>query len=179
MLPGARHKLLIIGGHPDYMNDLAGVRDIAKRHVMAVNEASTRYLYQIDYLTTYHPENILYGLQWLSRREKSGGNLDFMSVLPWYRPEFIPKGMEYLVIPYPKTSGTSSLFAVLAGIHLGYRDITIAGAPMDDEPYRMYRRGWIENQSLLVGNIRSMSGWTKEFLETNLNANRFNNCPDR
>jgi len=57
------------------------------------------------------------------------------------------------------------LLAVLFGLSQGYQNIILVGAPLDHPGYRTFRDGWQMKASHLAGRVRSLSGWTKTFLE--------------
>ena len=73
------------------------------------------------------------------------------------------------IIPGPAVSGSSSLLGVLAGMAMGYAEIILAGVPLDDKKYRVFRLGWPHYADQLRGRVRSLSGWTRDYLEA-LNA---------
>lgn len=43
--------------------------------------------------------------------------------------------------------------------------VVVAGAPLDHPGCHTYRAGWELQSEHLRGRVRSMSGWTKTFLE--------------
>lgn len=46
----------------------------------------------------------------------------------------------------------------------GYDEVVLAGCPLTGS-YAYFRSGWEVYAEHLAGRVRSMSGWTKEFLE--------------
>lgn len=68
--------------------------------------------------------------------------------------------------------GSSGLFSVKIALELGFTKIILCGVPMD-ETFRhikrkvnwascnAFKRGWNNRMQLLVGKVKSFSGWTK------------------
>jgi len=96
----------------------------------------------------------------MERRRALGGNTD-MTIIA----DSNYRGIPGMVRQGQPLSGSSTLFGVMAGLALGYMRVLVAGAPLDDVAYHHYRRGWINEASSLAGRVRSLSGWTKDFLE--------------
>lgn len=66
-------------------------------------------------------------------------------------------------------SGSSALLGVLAGIDEGYKKIILCGCPLQGknkkkQHYETFQLGWIFHKDDVKPFVRSMSGWTKEFL---------------
>ena len=114
-----------------------------------------KYLGRVDYLATYHPEDIPACLQ---RRAAAGGNNDFQIISHTESP-----GVG-IVHPHQPPSGSSALLGVLAAVKIGYRRIILAGCPLEDNKYHEFRPGWQAHLDTYIGKVRSLSGWTREFL---------------
>ena len=96
---------------------------------------------------------------------------------------FCSHGTDYVtdVLPvrYEWKNGTSGLYAVQVALHLGAKNIILAGCPIDDSPHfnverglargipelEMHRVPWREYApELRARGVRSMSGWTRGLL---------------
>ena len=142
-------QLLILGDAPCLDADLATLGEFCGP-VMAVNRAGARHLGRIDFWCSYHPE--LFAVERLADlREDRGGNTDYRLVF----------GRDVRDIPL---SGSSTLLGVIWGLQR-YGEIILAGAPMEAPDYHKYRVGWENEAKHLAGRVRSLSGWTKSFLE--------------
>jgi predicted O-methyltransferase YrrM len=58
---------------------------------------------------------------------------------------------------------------------MGYRRIILAGCPLSGDapagnPYEEFRAGWIMRKGELIGTVRSLSGWTRDFLGAPMEA---------
>jgi len=70
--------------------------------------------------------------------------------------------------------GSSGLLATKVALELGCDRIVLCGVPMESTPHfhiplplkgaGRYRRAWVERVGQLTGKVRSMSGWTAQFL---------------
>jgi len=148
--------LIIIGSAPCFGADLLKILNkVWGWDYMAIGlDAIDKHPGRIEYMATYHPLDIK---EALSRRAKAGGNTDY-KVISHQPGENID-----IVYPYKAPSGSSALFGALAGIKLGYDKIILCGCPMDGA-YEQFRQGWQAHLDEYVGKVRSMSGWTKNFL---------------
>lgn len=129
--------------------------------LMAINDAGVMVANSISFWATYHPEDFMSRKNWIERRRNMGGNMNFRIISD--RPH---GGLVDLVFGGPSKTGSSTLYGVMAGIALGYSEIIVAGAPLSTVAYRIFRLGWEDVADKLRGRVRSMSGWTKTFLET-------------
>lgn len=140
--------LLVIGDAPCLEHDLSCLGKTSWP-VLAINRAGLRYLERIDFWCTYHPEK--FWQEWRVKRSMKGGNCDFR--------ELCERHVRNIPL-----SGSSALLGVLWGLgHFGH--VVVAGAPLSDEAYHSYRKGWENEAPHLAGRVRSLSGWTKTFLE--------------
>lgn len=151
-----RNTLVVVGSAPCLEEDLARIPEIARRDLLAVGlDAVDRVLQRIAYLATYHPSEIS---SCREKRAAAGGNTDY-KVISHERKEGVD-----IVIPFRSPSGSSSLLGCLAAIREGYTRIVLAGCPLDDKKYHVFRQGWQRHLDEYVGKVKSLSGWTKEFL---------------
>jgi len=156
-----KNNLIITGSAPCVLIDIAGVPRVCTYDYMAIGlDAVDKYIWPIKYVATYHPVEIP---RIRERRERCGGNLDYrvisMKVLP---------GVD-IIEPFRPPSGSSSLLGVLAALRMGYRRIILCGCPLIGKnaaggTYETFRKGWEARANEFTGRVRSMSGWTAEFL---------------
>lgn len=146
--------LLICASAPCVTTELAAL-DLSEWDICAVNRGNWEIPADVEvkYLATLHAEDY----QYFRRGRICTPVIDYP-----YDP--LPNAL------YPSrvmgTTGTSTLLAVLFGIEQGYGAIRIIGAPLEDEKYHGYRRGWEAMETILRGrSIESCCGWTKKFLE--------------
>ena len=114
----------------------------------------------LDYMSTYHPEDIPAAME---KRKACGGNTDYKVISHLYA------GGVDIVEPFDPPSGSSALLGVLAALKMGYKKIILCGCPLQnlgvpDKEYEQFRKGWIAKYAQVMGKVKSMSGWTKEFL---------------
>jgi hypothetical protein len=133
---------------------------------MAVGlDAVHLYRWRIKYVSTFHPVEIP---DIVRRRSEAGGNADFEIISHEQKP-----GVR-ICIPgdqWWKPSGSSALLGVQAAIErLGYARIILAGCPLrgrnhdGNDYWQDFSAGWIAHRNDLGNRVRSMSGWTREFL---------------
>jgi hypothetical protein len=115
------------------------------------------------YFATYHPSEIQMSKE---RRHKYGGNTDFM-VISHQQHE----GLVNMILPLVGPSGSSAMLGVQAGLQKGYERIILCGCPLSGgndkgDKYESFRPGWEDqkNRKMVMGKVKSMSGWTAEFL---------------
>ncbi|MEN6306905.1 MAG: hypothetical protein ABFD91_04045 [Anaerohalosphaeraceae bacterium] len=156
-------KLLIVtGSHPDVLDDIKAIGNAAAHaDYMAIGlDAVDKYLWDIEFMATYHPVDISPAAE---RRRKKGGNLDY-TVISHERKSGV--GM---IIPYEEPSGGSAFLGAYAGVLMKYDKIIVCGCPLigrnaKGENYAQFRKGWEHHKEKLRGQVRSVSGWTAEFL---------------
>ena len=142
-------QLLILGDAPCLDADLAAFGEVCAA-VMAINRAGVRHMGRIDFWCSYHQE--LFAVERLAElREARGGNTDYETVF----------GRDVRDI---SLSGSSTLLGVIWGLQR-YGEIILAGAPLEAPDHHKYRVGWENEAKYLKGRVRSLSGWTKSFLE--------------
>lgn len=156
--------LVVIGSAPCVSRDLAALEGV-DADFMVINRAGISFNRDIKWWATYHP-SLMSRESWLERRREHGGNMDFKVVLHQHWVPVSKVHPNVVVIEGPRLTGSSTLFGVLFGLlEANYDMVTIAGAPLDDAEYAYYRDGWVGQADILAGRVRSMSGWTKTFLE--------------
>ena len=137
------------------------------------------YKGKIDYLVTYHIEDIE---EYKNKRTKESLSTDYKVIS--HTDDFKKYGKERnqkvrwtnvnidIVYPHEKPSGSSSLLGAKAALFkLGYDKVVLVGCPMDvgnvenkKKSYTMFQKGWLYFKKDLAGKVKSMSGWTKELL---------------
>ena len=152
--------LVIIGSAPFVSDDLARIPDIESCDHMAVGLSSTdKYSGRIDYIANNHPENNIKIREIMKQR----GSSDYKIIGPAQT-----EGVD-IVEPYRPPTGSSSITGAFAAIRMGYRKIILAGCPLignapAGNTYEEFRQGWDHHKLELIGIVKSMSGWTREFL---------------
>jgi hypothetical protein len=158
-----KKTLIITGSAPDVLDDIARLRDMMQcsPDFMAIGlDAVDKYPRPIQYVATYHPAEIP---KIKARRGSIGGNTDYKVISMEARD-----GVD-IVEPFRPPSGSSSHLGALAAIRMGYERIILCGCPLEGKNaeggnYDNFRKGWEDKKSELGDRVRSMSGWTREFL---------------
>ena len=161
-----KEKLIIMGIAPCLEDDLAAiVKKYDEYDFMAIGvDCSDRVAFDIRHAASYHSNEFE---QFRLRRSRIGGNLDYIT-----HSHEAPCDQKWpLVAPSPH-SGSSAFLGAQAGVGMGYKKIILCGCPMTGanndpnkkERYDTFQKGWIKFVDMLQGRVRSMSGWTKEFL---------------
>jgi hypothetical protein len=128
-------------------------------------DCATRTQFNIQHVATYHSHELE---AFRSRRRAAGLNLDYVS----HSHKEPADRLWPLVAPSP-FSGSSSLLGSQVAVGLGYNKIILCGCPLQGpnytsgkkERYDKFQNGWIKfAPTLLQGKVRSMNGWTAEFL---------------
>jgi len=160
------HKLIVTGSHLNVLDDIFRIDQYWTFDFMAIGlDAVDKYSWNIKYVATYHPDDIPLIKD---RRAKIGGNTDYLIIS---HVEFFngAKVDVDIVEPYEPPSGSSALLGTLAAIRMGYDKIILCGCPLigrndKNQSYEDFREGWIAKKNVVIGKVKSMSGWTKEFL---------------
>lgn len=149
--------LIIIGSAPCVGADLAAIPTQAAADYMLIGlDSMDKYPGRAAYMATLHPDEIPECLQ---RRSQAGGNIDFREIIAHEEAPGVT-----MIVPHTPPSGSSALLGVLAAIQIGYRRIILAGCPLQDQKYQEFHPGWQAHLARYIGKVRSMSGWTKDFL---------------
>lgn len=149
--------------------------------LICVNEAY-RVIQRMDVWATLHPEKLR---AWTEDAKFIGRDLrKTIYVVPDLDQQdrvTVMKGQEYeaswLTTSWDwggGNSGSSGLFAVGVAFSLGYERLILAGVPMDirghwnnAQPWTDRDRfvtAWCAAKHMLEGRVRSLSGWSREFL---------------
>jgi len=118
----------------------------------------------IKHTASYHSQEFV---QFKVRRQRANGNLDYTTHSHQQPADVIWP----LVAPSP-LSGSSAFLGCQVAVGLGYKKIILCGCPMigsnqsgKKRRYETFQLGWIKFAPIVLeGKVRSMSGWTKEFL---------------
>lgn len=152
----------IIGCAPNWKVDLDILKGLTDSLIVIAVGLDCPYDGIVDYFATYHTIDIE---PYRRKREAKGLNTDY-KVISHVKEK--NKSID-LIYPYEKPSGSSSLLAAIAAVNQGYKKIVLCGCPLEgvnDQgvSYKGFQQGWIKHVKKLNGCVRSMSGWTKEFL---------------
>ncbi len=155
------NNLIIIGAAPDVLVDLAAVPRVCMFDYMAIGvDAVAVTTYPLRYVVTYHPDDIP---EIHKKRAQCGGNSDFVLI------SHEKKAGVDRVVPHKTPSGSSALLGVMAALEDGYEKIVLCGCPLigknvKGNQYASFQKGWKAVEGLVRGRVKSMSGWTAEFL---------------
>lgn len=157
--------LIISGGAPCVLDDMNAFASpiLIECDYMAIGlDAVDKYPQHIKYMATYHPAEIP---EIKTRRESIGGNTDYQVI-----SHVGQAGVDIIEPLLPgERSGSSALLGTLAAIKLGYTRIVLCGCPMTGKnstngAYETFQIGWEQKKKALAYRVRSVSGWTREFL---------------
>ena len=157
------NALAVTGSAPCVLADIAALPRVCSYDFLAVGmDAVHLYAWPVLYVATFHPADIP---EIYRRRQVIGGNTDFKIISHERRED-----VHITIGDYWKPSGSSALLGVEAALRLGYKRIVLAGCPLVGKnpagnDYNLdFRKGWEPRIDVLSGRVRSMSGWTREFL---------------
>ena len=153
--------LIIYGAAPcteaDYAEamKLAGVADLA-----GVGLDTSEVPLPFDWIVTLHPVE---AQEIKARRAKAG--LGEIIIVAHEKQNWKVDILE----PYVPPTGSSALLGVGYGMRLGYKKIILCGCPLTGKnaggyEYSRLRAGWEAQKDGIDGIVKSMSGWTKDFL---------------
>jgi len=155
----------VTGAAPNVLEDIEALKALGLPECdwMAIGlDAVDKYAWPIRFMATYHPEDLARARE---RRAGAKGNTDYIE-LAYNRKaqvtEAVVDGVKCSLKHEGKT-GSSALMGTLLGLKIGYGKIVLCGCPLSGK-YERYRAGWREKEALLTGKVKSMSGWTMEFL---------------
>jgi len=157
-----QNNLIVTGSHPNVLADIASVPRAGAFDFMAIGlDAVDKYAWPIRWCATFHPAEIP---SIRARREGRIGRVDF-SIISHEKRDYV----ELFINDWWMPSGSSALLGVQAALRLGYRRIVLAGCPLTGKnieggDYENFRKGWEPRLKELGGRVRSMSGWTADFL---------------
>jgi len=162
--------ILIIGSAPGVGEDIARLFDMGigrdRVDYMLIGYDSVENVSEkCLYFATYHPCEIRMSKE---RRYNYGGNTDFL-VIAHQQYE----GKVGMIVPIVGPSGSSAMLGCLAAIQIGYERIVLCGCPLNGSndkgnSYEVFRQGfeYEGNRKQIRGKVKSMSGWTADFLGT-------------
>jgi hypothetical protein len=131
--------------------------------VIACNDAGAHWPGRLNHWASLHPDRLAGWEGWRRQRGLPGGwttwgHRAHANVMKWT----------------PDWGGSSGLLATKVAIEIGATRIVLCGVPISGDlghfvrnaPWQAakgFQRGWLRNKAAL-GNVRSMSGWTRELL---------------
>lgn len=171
-------KIIICGIAPCLEEDLEEICSWAIEgfDYMAVGvDCSDRVKFDIQHAATYHPEEFV---EFKKRRGTIGGNLNYKTHSHQNGIDKVTKEKIFVDYIWPLVekspySGSSAFLAAQASVGLGYQKIILCGCPMTGKNlinpksngYDVFQKGWQKYAPEMFGDkIKSMSGWTKQFL---------------
>ena len=160
----------ILGIAPCLENDLNNLFKITGQDqfdFFAVGlNCSDRVLFPIKHTVSYHSKEFV---EFRKRREMIKGNLDYVT-----HSHVTPCDRMWPLIDKSPFSGSSSFLASQVAVGLGYKKIVLCGCPLqgnnlhssNKNKYEVFQKGWMKHAIKVFGvdKVRSMSGWTKQFL---------------
>lgn len=163
---------IVIGGADCVWDDVKAARALFEPDAFFVtNDMVPLWPERIDYLCSLHPEKIA---DWLSQRKNLGLKFDGEV---WCHKNSGARGLMHKGVQKVSGdwAGSSGLFAAKIAIECGFGKIVICGVPLIAEGNHIvrkrqwaaahaFRSGWKRNHKNICTKVRSMSGWTKEFL---------------
>ena len=126
---------------------------------MSVGLDACKLPYIWSYIATYHPEEDIKGLLSIMKKQSEPYQIIGHKQVPYVD----------IVVPFEKPSGSSALLGSLAAIQMGFNKIILCGCPLQGvndkkSPYEQFHKGWEAKADEVKPFVRSMSGWTAEFL---------------
>jgi hypothetical protein len=159
---GGNKVIALVGCASNWQRDLDSLGELgASFDVMAIG-LDCPYKGNVKYFATYHIADIpLYQI----KRGREGLNTDYKIIA--HKSD--KKNHVDAVFEYQSPSGSSALLGVFASLEFGYDKIVLCGCPLEGanakkHPYSVFRKGWQVHKNEVIGKVKSMSGWTAEFL---------------
>ncbi len=152
--------IILIGRALGWEEDVKSILELIKNPDVMIIGKSCLYKENIDYFATYHYQDIkLYK----DERRKAGYNTDYKVISHEFK-----KGVD-IIEKFLPPSGSSALLGALAAMNLGYERIILCGCPLqgkNDQGYQYsnFWKGWIAHKGVYGNTVRSVSGWTKQYL---------------
>lgn len=162
---------IVIGGADCVWEDVKRARELFEPDAFIVtNDMIPQWPERCDYVASLHPEKVA---DWLQKRAKNGhpppGEV-------WCHKVAGPRGLVHKCVQRTTTdwAGSSGLFGAKVGLEEGFK-VVVCGVPLVADGNHIvrkrswsaahaFRSGWQRNIKHLKERVRSMSGWTKEFL---------------
>lgn len=160
---------LIIGSANTLEDDLAGALALFEPDlIVGCNHAARDWPSRLDHWASMHPD--LFPL-WLAERRRQGfpepGRY-------WHaRHRIVPAGISSTAVE--SWGGSSGLLCVAVAFELGVDRVVLAGVPLvktakhydsdrNWDEARAYQWAWELRRPVLLGRVKSMSGWTRDLL---------------
>lgn len=136
--------------------------------VIACNHAARDWPGRLDHWATMHPDLLP---SWIADRARQGHE---PAGRYWHaRHRIVPSGIEATAVE--SWGGSSGLLCVAVAFELGAERVVLAGVPLlktakhfndqrNWEEARAYQQAWELKKPLLLGRVKSMSGWTRDLL---------------
>lgn len=163
---------LCLGGGPSLQSDLEAALSLCEPdYIIACNDAGTVWPGPIDAWVTLHPEKLG---DWRAQREANG----YMPAAEYLaHGDYLPEWCDLVEFLFPGQveSGSSGMMAAKVALcDFGADRAILCGIPMDRAPHFFggpiweaavgYRAAWQQVRSQYRARIRSMGGWTAEYL---------------
>jgi len=164
--------LIIYGAAPCNADDYTeAIKIVGDADVAGVGLDTALVRIPFEWIVTLHPKEA----EEIRLRRNNGG-LGAITIVSHELSD--GDGNDYDVdalTPYVPPSGSSALLGVLHGIRLGYRKIILCGCPLMGKSekgyeYSNFRKGFEGHYDEIAGWVKSMSGWTRDFLGAPLEA---------
>ena len=157
--------IVLIGCAPGWEIDLSRFASVCQFFDIGAIGLDCPYEGKIDYFFTYHPEDIK---KYEAKRKANGLSRNYLVVSHTQAEE---EGLVDITIRYQSPSGSSAMLGTLFALETGYEKIILCGCPLtgfnrDKISYSPFQEGWMARKSLVIGKVKSLSGWTSEFLGT-------------
>jgi len=168
---------IVLGTAPSMWDDLEAARGLLEGlpwDLITVNGAGLLYKDRITMWCSIHGNKLV---KWINQRRDLGYDMAFVAY-----GNFSPEQNSADVVRWnhPNGGGSSSLFAVLTALELGYEQLILCGVRLEgierfehdaggnlikaDCPYESYRSGWTKALGTIKDKVRSMGGWPAEIL---------------
>ena len=155
---------LVLGGSSGVWEDVDAALALGEfQMVVAANDVGAHWSGRLDHWVSLHPEKFR---KWAHERAGRG-----------YPGGYVTWGHRETPMTHRATGdwgGSSGLFATKVALEQGATRVVCCGVPLvkaaahffDPSPWpsgEAYRGGWIKHEAELMGRVRSMSGWTREY----------------
>jgi hypothetical protein len=162
----APRRAVVLGGADCVWNDIAELVNYDPAWpdvVIAVNNVGYAYPGVIHHWVSLHPDKLR--REWEPLRPGPAAYQDWTDRFP-------QPGMRRVT---PWSAGSSGLLGVTVAVDmLGCSEVVVCGIPLDTRPHfdddqawtdaLKHQHAWRRRLELMIGRVRSMSGWTAELL---------------
>ncbi len=169
---------VVMGCGRTIWDDLARIKDLDRIGVIAINNMILHYKGRVHHGVSMHPEepNL-----WRSLRPYYQGEESHVTTHGYRKHEKM--GLSECDYVWGNIEGagggTSGILAVMIGLALGYDEIILAGVPLDNDGHfydppslklNIFNSDFLKMEwtntanNYFQGRVKSMSGWTREFL---------------